>query len=315
MIAACEPHEPATRAVVELTSDLGRQLSTLQIIIRDARDRESGAPHTISVAGGLPSPFSFAVAPNAENDSSCIVIVEGVDAKGEFIAQAKALVSFAAERVVTVRLSLLRACNERCGPVKGCGASGMCVPLASPARSFAGDSAPVAEAGNGSMDVLGPAGTAAAGARAAAGAGGKAGSAAAGGGASGASTGEPGIGPSGAVCSVDGETRCAEHAGGQRVVCWGGRWSSNGGCAGNTLCDPASSPRGSCATVPVPCRGKLPLDHVCDGAIRKRCDADLLRFLDAECPPHAHCDPKQPAKCACDESFQEDGKGGCELRP
>ena len=34
------------------------------------------------------------------------------------------------------------------------------------------------------------------------------------------------------------------------------------------------------------------------------CDADLLRFLPADCPAHAHCVPNQPSTCACDESFR-----------
>src|SRR5262245_52641411 len=92
LCAACAEEEPATRVEVEVGSDVGAKLSSLEVAIRNSEDRNTGGKHTFPLKGQR-LPFSFAVAPEGK-ETSFVVVATGWSAEHEFLAQAKARASF-----------------------------------------------------------------------------------------------------------------------------------------------------------------------------------------------------------------------------
>lgn len=129
-----------------------------------------------------------------------------------------------------------------------------------------------------------------------------------------------------ARCNHDGDLACLSHNGGERVVCLDGTWkvSTNAAaCKAAERCDTKlGSTQGTCRPVITECVDKQPGAAVCDGAERKKCDKDLLRYEDDACAgEHVMCsDADDKVTCICASGYTDDnGKcvavPGCENKP
>ncbi|HET6332787.1 MAG TPA: calcium-binding EGF-like domain-containing protein [Polyangiales bacterium] len=101
-------------------------------------------------------------------------------------------------------------------------------------------------------------------------------------------------------CSPNGAKTCLGHASFDKLVCQAGHWTIIGVCDGNYRCNTKPGPsQGSCQPIAPLCLGKNPNDPVCDGVVRKRCDADLLGYEPFACPEYAQCvsDPMSGVTC------------------
>lgn len=131
-----------------------------------------------------------------------------------------------------------------------------------------------------------------------------------------ADSGEPMLPPADVdqPCSPPGAKACRGHASFDKLVCQGGKWMIIGVCDGSYRCNTKPGPSlGSCQPIAALCLDKNPGDAICDGLVRKKCDADLLGYDDNACQPNSHCasDATNGVRCVCDSGYADDGSGNC----
>jgi hypothetical protein len=113
-------------------------------------------------------------------------------------------------------------------------------------------------------------------------------------------------------CAREPAKACAGHDSVETLVCSAGKWVSGGACDGNKRCDTTrGTTLGTCQDMAALCIGKAPEDDVCDGATRRRCDPDLLRYEPHGCAANQHCDATGVVTCSCDSGYADDGAAGC----
>jgi hypothetical protein len=269
---ACAQEDAATRVEVEIGSDLGKQLGSVEVAIRDLADRSTGEKRAFQVGANLRLPFSFAVAPNGGGGMSFVVVVTGFGSEHQFLAQAKARASFENGRVIKVGVWLPARCSQRCEDGQSCSANAdscAAIPLATPGKArVSTGSAPAAGSG-----------------------------------------GSPAVPALGVSCTGSGDQACA---GGARLICREGKWSDNGACDGDTRCSdgecqPVSAEcRGKAADSRscdgadrIHCSGDLlhvsreacPAHASCDpkAPAQCRCDDEYQQAPDGSCMPLDHC--------------------------
>lgn len=113
-------------------------------------------------------------------------------------------------------------------------------------------------------------------------------------------------------CALALEAACTGRNSTQKLVCLGGKWSFDGSCDGRTRCDARFGiTQGTCQPIAGVCLDKRPGEPVCEGAALLRCGPDLLDATPEPCGEHAHCQPGEPAACACDSGYARNGDGLC----
>jgi hypothetical protein len=232
--------------------------------------------------------LSFEVTPGSSKATNFVVVATGRDVGGAFLAQNKVQLSFAARRLSNTTLWLRAVCRGLMCPTgqscdasssqPGCGAISGSNGLPPMAAGSDEDAGPDASGSDASGTIASPADA-----------------------------------QSGERCAQDGAQACAGHAGAARLICEGGRWASNGDCDADARCDPnEGATRGQCLPVPSACLGHDPSSVVCDGTVRRRCDADLLHYEDMPCAHDASCSADGAAiSCQCNAGFSGDGEQTC----
>ena len=302
---ACTEEEAPTRVEVEVDSDLGAELSSLEVAIRDSADRRTGEKHTFQIKAQR-LPFSFAVAREGK-ETSFVVVATGWSAAHEFLAQAKARASFTSGRVIKVGIYLSSLCTKRCG-------DGMSCNTGATAGAESCTKISTAQLGEPTRPMTPVAG----------------------------SGGDPGPPALGGNCTGADELACA---GSGRLICRGGKWLDNGNCEADTRCDggecreiPAEC-RGkepdshSCdGTTRIHCAPDLlhftseacPEHASCDPAApaQCRCDAEYEKASDGTCTSVNHCPAGACAggecvsasdsfSCQCGAGYSGTGTQGC----
>jgi len=100
----------------------------------------------------------------------------------------------------------------------------------------------------------------------------------------------------GSPCSKAGELGCQGVGQKLQLLCDGTKWTSNGVCAGDLVCDPRPGPTlGSCQTPPPACTS---MGLLCEGSAIVRCGADRLSVERTECASPEHCKQAVGGICA-----------------
>ncbi len=98
----------------------------------------------------------------------------------------------------------------------------------------------------------------------------------------------------GSPCTTAGELACQGVGGKLQLLCDGTKWTSNGVCAGDDVCDPRPGPTAGSCQKPACTAGSV----TCEGAALTTCGADLLTKTKEECASAEHCKQAVGGVCA-----------------
>ncbi|HVZ34703.1 MAG TPA: hypothetical protein VG963_19880, partial [Polyangiaceae bacterium] len=255
---ACGNETKATRAVVEISSDI-KDLTSVQIEVSDGQPEGSTKTATFPVAADRNSNFllSFAIAPSpGHEDGTFSVIATGLDADGVFLVQQRQAGSFAPKAFRTIKVWLGQLCEgvmctdpgETCSDAVLVDGKGQCAPLGTdcpdgqePSQADASvtlDASGSKDAGtylDSQAEAILDAGM------------------------------EAPISVMSQTCDQEGSLRCAMSGTPLRQRCKDGRWIEDDPCSESEVCDPSAADAGGCRAPLEICKGSAG-QAVCDGA-------------------------------------------------
>jgi hypothetical protein len=126
LLSACgkEPSQP-TEVLVTVHSNFAEELTRVEVRLFDVREERSSDGYDFDLSSALTLPISFAVVPGDGHAAQrLLVVVTGKNARGEVIAQNKAIAAFTSNEFKALDVWLLQACRSvMCAAGQTCGAA------------------------------------------------------------------------------------------------------------------------------------------------------------------------------------------------